>query len=335
MDVAAAVGLPAPLYVLPNGDGWAYGGFTLDDTSRAYLSRALPDLPDPLTRGAAWVTLWDSLLAGAIAPADFVALGMTALPRETDEQLTQPDPGIPRQCLVALPHRPATAGPGGAARSAVAGRASTDAATPSQKASWLGALRNVSVTPPTVAWLRRVWEKAEEVPGLPLAETDYINLALDLAVREVEGWQDILTAQRGRIENPDRLARFVFVMPALSADPAERERWFRALADVENRRREPWVLEGLELSAPPASRRGIGGVRARRAWRCCGRSRQTGDIFFPVRWMNATLSGHSSTEVAAVVRQFLAELPRDYPPRLRNVILETADELFRVAPAAP
>ena len=62
------------------------------------------------------------------------------------------------------------------------------------------------------------------------------------------------TTQLTRIENPDRKARFEFVMPALSADAAERERWFQSLADVDNRRREPWVLEGLELPAPSAAR---------------------------------------------------------------------------------
>ena len=49
----------------------------------------------------------------------------------------------------------------------------------------------------------------------------------------------------GHFYTPDRKARFKFVMPALSADPAVRERWFTSLRDVSNRRREPWVLEGL------------------------------------------------------------------------------------------
>jgi hypothetical protein len=33
---------------------------------------------------------------------------------------------------------------------------------------------------------------------------------------------------------------------------------------------------------------------------------QTGDIFFPTRWMDATLGGHRSPEAAAIVRDFLA-----------------------------
>jgi imidazolonepropionase-like amidohydrolase len=186
----------------------------------------------------------------------------------------------------------------------------------------------------TTAWMRRVWEQKEPIEGLPLAEADYTALALELAVREVAGWNGILTTQLARIENPDRKARFEFVMPALAADVNERDRWFRSLADVANRRREPWVLEGLGYLHHP--------LRARAASKHVQRSlemlweiQKTGDIFFPTRWMNTTLSGHSSREVATTVRSFLAQLPPNYPPRLRNTILVAADDLLRFTSAAP
>ena len=127
----------------------------------------------------------------------------------------------------------------------------SQAGTPSQKAAWFGTLRNVALTPATVGWLQQVWTQKEKVAGLPLAEADYTALALELAVRQVDGWRDVLQTQLGRIENPDRKGRFQFVMPALSADAAERDRWFASLKDVGNRRREPWVLEGLNYLHHP------------------------------------------------------------------------------------
>ena len=57
---------------------------------------------------------------------------------------------------------------------------------------------------------------------------------------------------------------------------------------------------------------------------------QTGDIFFPTRWMDSTLSGHRSPEAAKTVREFLESNPQ-YPQRLTWTILTSADELFRVA----
>ena len=55
---------------------------------------------------------------------------------------------------------------------------------------------------------------------------------------------------------------------------------------------------------------------------------RTGDIFFPRNWMDAALNGHRSHSAAETVRAFLAG-QRDYPVRLRRIILQSADELFR------
>jgi aminopeptidase N len=57
---------------------------------------------------------------------------------------------------------------------------------------------------------------------------------------------------------------------------------------------------------------------------------RTGDIFFPTRWMNSTLGGHNTPSAAAIVRDFLAQ-QKDYPIRLRRIILQAADELFRAS----
>jgi hypothetical protein len=46
--------------------------------------------------------------------------------------------------------------------------------------------------------------------------------------------------------------------------------------------------------------------------------------------MNSTLGGHNSRAAAATVREFLSQ-QKDYPIRLRRIILQAADELFRAA----
>jgi aminopeptidase N len=201
--------------------------------------------------------------------------------------------------------------------------------TQSEKAAWFNAYRDVVLTADGVAWLARVWRRDERVPGLTLAEPDEISMALELAVREAPGWEEMLRMQIERTQNPDRKARLAFVAPALSADPAVRERAFARFRFVENRRREPWVLESLQYLNHPLRE-----AHARRFVRpaldLLREIQQTGDIFFPTRWMDSTLGGHRSPEIAATVREFLAEDPQ-YPERLRWTILSTADELFRVA----
>jgi aminopeptidase N len=116
-------------------------------------------------------------------------------------------------------------------------------------------------------------------------------------------------------------------MPSLSADPAVREKAFARLAFVENRRREPWVLESLQYLNHPLRE-----AHARQfvlpALRLLREIRQTGDIFFPTRWMESTLGGHTSPEVAGIIRDFLAS-ELQYPQRLRWTILTAADDLLR------
>jgi hypothetical protein len=46
--------------------------------------------------------------------------------------------------------------------------------------------------------------------------------------------------------------------------------------------------------------------------------------------MDATLGGHRSPRVATVVRDFLDQ-SRDLSPRLRRIVLQAADELFRAS----
>ena len=119
-------------------------------------------------------------------------------------------------------------------------------------------------------------------------------------------------------------------MPALSADAAVREKWFEALKDVANRRREPWVLDGLEYLHHPR-RAAVSAKYVRPSLDLLWEIQKTGDIFFPKRWMDATLGGYRAPFVATTVRDFLAADRRRIPPRLTNIILQSADELFRTA----
>jgi aminopeptidase N len=167
------------------------------------------------------------------------------------------------------------------------------------------------------------------VPGLVLSEPDYPSLAQELAVRDLPQASAILDAQLARISNPDRKARFAFVRPALSGDPGTRDTFFASLADPANRRHEAWVLEALEFLHHPL-RAARSELYVRPSLDLLAEIQRTGDIFFPKRWIDATLGGHRSARAAATVRDFLDE-SRDLPLRLRRIVLQAADELFRAS----
>jgi aminopeptidase N len=121
-------------------------------------------------------------------------------------------------------------------------------------------------------------------------------------------------------------------MPALSADPAVREAAFARFRRLDNRRREPWVLESMAYLNHPL-REAHARQFVRPSLELLREIQRTGDIFFPTRWTEAALGGHRSPEVATEVRDFLAR-ELQYPQRLRWTILSAADELFRVTASA-
>ena len=322
-------GRARPNFVLPNASGIEYGHFRLDQESVAYLMSNLPDLEDPLTRGIAWVTLWDGVLEGEVAPTDWLELLLRGLTTETVEQNTQRILGYLGTTFWAFLDDER--------RRAAAPRIETalwsafdDAATPTLKAAYFRAWRRVVLSDTGLERMRRIWEEQEDLPGVPLSEPDFTALAEGLGVRGVAGAEDILARQAERIENPDRLARFMFVRPALSADPAVREAFFDRLRDPANREREPWVLAAVGYLHHP-----LRAAHARRFIRpsleLVEEIQRTGDIFFPSGWLDATLGGHNSNDAADTVRRFLEGLGPDYPRRLHEKILQSADLLFRSA----
>ena len=329
VEVTAARGLPAPSFVLPTGGGVGYGGFALDPASLGWLLEHLPDIADPLTRGAAMITLWESMLEGRASAEPLAELFLRSVAVERDEQNVQRMLGyLERTYWKFMEPRTRTAF---APRAEQVLRAGLGAAgSSSLKSAWFSALRDMATTPETVAWLERVWRKVEDVPGLVLAEPDYIQLAQALAVRGVEKSEQILAEQIAGTQNPDRKAQMEFVRPALSSDPKTRDAFFESLKDVENRRRETWVLEGVAFLHHPLRAR-MSEKYIRPSLELVREIQRTGDIFFPKRWSDATLSGHASRSAAETVRAFVSALPKDYPPRLRLVILSSADDLFRAA----
>ena len=315
-------------FILANGGGLGYGLFILDERSRTWLLDHLEEIPDAVTRGAAWVTVWDNLLERHVTPQAFMTLATRVLPVEADEQNTQRILNyVTRAYWRFLPQAERLAR--APALEMLLREGIARANTTSQKSAWFSAFRDVVQTKDGVAWLARVWRREEKIPGLTFAEVDEINMAMELAVRDVPDAERILEEQQQRIQNPDRKARFAFVRPALSADPVVRERSFVRFSQLENRRREPWVLEAQAyLNHPLREEHAKRFIRPSLA--LLREIQRTGDIFFPKRWIDATLSGHRSAEAAAMVNDFLAS-ELQYPQRLRWTVLTAVDEVSRAA----
>jgi aminopeptidase N len=319
----------APIdFILPSGGGLAYGDFILDASTRAFLLKNLPRLEDPLTRGAAWVTLWEELLGRRVPPSEFLDLALAALPAEDAEQNVELLLGYMREVFWRFIDQDHRRKLGAHVEQTLRNGFGRSSAT-TLKSAYFSAFRSTVTTSDGVAFLERVWRRQERIAGVQLSESDEATIALELVVRLGAGAGSILDEQRRRFTNPDRKARFEFVMPALSHSEKVRDLFFLSLSDVKNRRREPWVLEGLRylghpLRAPEPEK------YIRPALELLREIQRTGDIFFPKNWVDAVLSGHNTRAAADAVRTFLAE-QKTYPVRLRRIILQSADSLFRAS----
>jgi len=328
VELDEAKGQPVPDYVLPHSKGVGYGLFTLDPTSRAYFLENLPNLSDPLTRGIVWLTLWDEVLYQHVSPSSFYELAFRGLSTETDELNIQRILNYLTTTYWRLLTHNERIQLAEELESFLWEKLNAAPST-SLKVAFFNAYKEAVLTPHGIEQLHAIWDESQSISGLTFSERDYTSMAFELAVRNEEAAGEILETQHERITNPDRQTRFAFIKPALSPDQSERDTFFASLKEVDNRSHEPWVLEAISyLNHPLRAEQSTHYLRP--SLDLLEEIQRTGDIFFPQRWLGATLDGHQSPEAALIVQAFLDEHP-DYPYRLKNKILQSADGLFRAA----
>ena len=169
--------------------------------------------------------------------------------------------------------------------------------------------------------IERLYTLWESMSNSNLDEQDYTTLAYELALRLPKQRDHILTTQRSRITNPDRIAQFDYISRATTADAAEREALFEwLLSDAKNRRPEPWAATMLGyLCHHTHQAESFGYIY--KGLEALKEIQRTGDIFFPTNWLKALLGGHHSDEAKQEVERFLENNP-DYPQLLKNKILQ-------------
>jgi aminopeptidase N len=328
-QAACIEGVPVPdgAFILPNSGGHGFGYFMLDTASRVLLETSAPRFDDPLKRAVFAQVLRENFLEGAfVDPARYLAILIREIERETVELNLQMLLDYLVETFWSFLPDTMRGGYAGQIEKLLQEKLSA-VETVSMRSACFKAFRSVVTTAEGVAFMKGVWEQETGIEGLPLSERDYCALALELAARAVPDWQDILDAQAGRITDAVLEERFAFVRRAASPNTSERRSFFDGLSEASNRRHEPWVLEAVYYLHHPVRIRD-GEVCAMQSLEMLEEIRRTGDIFFPRDWAAATLRYHTSDRVVLNVKRFLVKHPR-YPERLRLVVLQAADRLFR------
>ena len=195
---------------------------------------------------------------------------------------------------------------------------------PSVRLQLLRALMSMVVSPDVIEALYGIWsDRKSEL----LSERDYMTLSYELAIRMPERSAAILAKQRERITNPDRIREYDYVARALNHDTTRLDNLFESLLIPSNRRIEPWTQTVLYYLNHP-TRQDYSVKYIRPALDALLDVQRTGDIFFPRGWVGALLGGYRSMDAYQEVQDFLKDNPQ-YPPLLKNKILQAAYPLFR------
>jgi aminopeptidase N len=315
-----AIDPDAPL--LFNADGLGYGLFPADARNLAHWE-SLP----AVSRGAELINLYEQMLvAGPVTPSALLDALLLLIPSERNQlllALALSQAGHIYQDLLPPAHRQRV----GPLLERVLWQALVAESDRGRARLLFDAYVSLAESPGAVERIHALWSGGQSIATVKLAENDRIELARLLAIRLPAQAREIIATQLDATGNPDEQRRLAFIAPSLSPDPAERERFFDSLAEEQNRATERWVIEALEnLHHPSRTAHAVRYIPRSLDW--LKEIQETGDIFFPTAWLDATLRHHSSDEAIAAVQAFLDARP-DYNAQLSMKIRQALDRPLR------
>lgn len=315
-DTLHALPLPPGVrYVLPNSDGRGYGYFRPSAGTVEWLLANWAAIDDELCRQAQLVNLHECYQQGVIPPSKWLASVIEGLAVEENALMASTlcsylplpmsevnDSTVERRLLAMSRSHPLQ----------------------SVRLLLLRTLVPTALSSPVCNEIYDIWDSASH----PLAgETDYMNMAYELALRFPSKYEYIIEKQAARIKNPDRARQFAFISQAVSPSPAVQERLFALLLTPEGRHPEPWAVKALALLCHPL-RENVSLKYMRPALDSLQAIQRTNDIFFPTRWARSLLRSRRTARAADELNSFFADNPQ-YPPLLKSKIMQAAWLLYR------
>ncbi len=323
-DVPAARGLRAPAWVFINDEDYGYGQFLLDPASRPHVMQQLGSVHDDFLRALLWGTLWDSVRAAELAPADYIELALRLLPDERDETITQSVLGRTQTAFNRFLSDEQ--------QRALAPRLEPLLATQMLKAQTAGlrityfrAFQSVAMTDAARAQLKQLLRNELTVPGMTLRPRDRFDLVTALFAR-ADAEAPALLAALAAQERSDDARRYAYAAGAAQASADVKQKYFHAYFN-ERELAESWI----EASAGPFNAPAQAALTLdylAPALRALPELKRTRKIFFINNWLAAFIGGQCSPQALATVQDFLqATPPLDRDLRLK--VLESVDGLAR------
>jgi aminopeptidase N len=324
--VAAAAGMDAPHYVLPNHGDVAYGIFLPDARSAEWLLGHAGTIGDALDRAVAWSGLWDLVREGRVPPGAFVASVLAALPREADAQLAS---SLLARAIQAI-GRYTPPGPEREDRAAGMEQLllafAQDTTLPyDRRKEALDALLANARTPAGTAAMRGYLDGSLRFDGEPLGQPSRWAAVRRLIALGVPDGRALLAAETGRDTTPEG-PRMAFIAGAAVPDAAVKASYFQRFFDDDGLNEE-WVTASLDgFNEPLHAELTLPFLRPaleRSEW-----LRDNRRIFFLPTWIGSFVGSRVDAVALTEVDRFLAERPA-LAVDVRRRVLQARDELER------
>ena len=322
VEVSQAIGASQPLYILYNSNGYGYGVFPVRESAVTQINA----IEDEVSRAHAYLNVYENTLNGTIENTiafENLKKGIATESNElilrmitgqasnlywdsfTQEQRDTYQPSLENTLYSRL----------------------KQPESKNIKKTLFNTYRSIAHSEAGVATLYRIWNKKETIENLILNKDNYTSLAQRLALYDHPEAVAILAKAKSELTNPDKIARFEFLAPALDADSAIRMAYFDSFKEAQHREKENWVQTACSyIHHPLRQEDGIKNVAM--SLELLEEIQETGDIFFPLGWLNSTIGQYTSPEAYTMVKDYMASHP-ELDANLKRKLLQATDNLHR------
>lgn len=322
IKINEVIGAPKPLYVLYNTNGYGYGIFPTNEMVATHSAA----IKEEVSRAHSYLNIYENTLNGTIAitsAIDNIKKGVSSESNELILRMLSSQMSNLFWNFLAEKQRTRYQ----AVLEELLYHRLQQPESKNIKKTLYNMYRSIAYSQSGMDRLYRIWNKEETIENLVLNKDNYSSLAQQLALFGHPKAKDILAKAKSGISNPDKLERFKFLEPAIDSDPAVRTAFFKSFKDPKNREKENWVQTACSyIHHPLHQKEGIKSVGI--SLELLEEIQRTGDIFFPLGWLNNTIGKYTSKEAYVMVQNFIGSHP-ELDKNLMKKLLQATDNLYR------
>lgn len=319
ITINEAIGLPKPLEIIYNYNGFGYGIFPFNND-------AIFLIKNDIARGHSYINLFENMLSGKTPIKTAMYSFLAGLRSEKNELILNYITNSINTIFWKFLNENERIETGTNLTKMITTELSKSNSKNIQKTLY-NLLTKVAYQERGTAILYRLWSGQVSTKNFTLNESELTSLAMKLAIYKHPESDIILAKQLKKITNKDKKERFTWLLPSLSSDEKIRDDFMHSLKEAKNREKESWVTAALANIHHPLRQESTT-KHLKTCLELLEEIQLTGDIFFPKRWLTSSVGNYTSKKAHSIVQAFLNDNPT-YNPILLKKLLMVVDTMDR------